>query len=139
MKVLMLRAGAKREADLSLAQGWRTKTDISTRVGTWQMRAMATGGLKLQGLSLEKRTALGVAPGKMALEVAMLGSSGPFGAAKKAGFRQGDVLVEVDGVSTEVTESELLGRLLTAYTPKTNLKTSVLRGTERVELLLPIQ
>ena len=139
LKVLVQRTGAPREVNLTLAQGWRMKTDISTRVGTWQMRGMATGGLKLQDLSVEKRTALCIAPDKMALEVLFVGANGMHGAAKKAGFRQGDVLVDVDGSSAALTESQLIGRLLTAYQPKTNLKAGVRRGTERVELELPIQ
>jgi hypothetical protein len=75
----------------------------------------------------------------MALQVALLGSNGPHGAAKKAGFQQGDVLVEVDGFSADVTESQFLGRLLTQYPPKSSLKTIVRRGPERVELMLPVQ
>src|SRR5207237_1299688 len=108
--------------------GWRTQSDISTRVGTWQMRGMATGGLKLQSAPAAKREALGIAPGAMALEVAFVGANGPHGAAKKAGFQQGDVLVEVDGFAANVTEGQLIGRLLTQYIPKTSLKTVVRRG-----------
>lgn len=133
------RAGATSEAKLQLASGWRTQSDISTRVGTWQMRGMATGGLKLQNAPVAKREALGLAPGAMALEVAFVGAYGAHGAAKKAGFQQGDVLVEVDGFSADVTEGQLLGRLLTKYAPKTALKTVVCRGTDRVELMLPVQ
>ena len=128
-----------KELSLSLEPGWRLKTDISTRVGTWQMRGMATGGLRLQNVPPDQRTALGLSPGSMALQVAMLGANGPHGAAKKAGFQQGDILIEIDGFSTDITESQLLGLLLTQYPPKSSLKTIVRRGSQRLELLLPVQ
>jgi serine protease Do len=133
------RSGTATEIKIPLASGWRTQSDISTRVGTWQMRGMATGGLKLQSAAAAKRESLGISPGTMALEVAFVGQYGMHGAAKKAGFQQGDVLVEVDGFSADVTEGQLLGRLLTKYAPKTSLKTIVRRGSERVELMLPVQ
>lgn len=133
------RAGKTTDLKLSLASGWRTKSDISSRVGTWPMRGMATGGLKLQNAPATKRESLSLAPGTMALEVAFVGQNGMHGAAKKAGFQQGDVLVEVDGFSGDITEGQLIGRLLTQYAPKSSLKTIVRRGSERVELLLPVQ
>jgi hypothetical protein len=133
------RAGKMVDIKLSLASGWRTKSDISTRVGTWPMRGMATGGLKLQNAPAAKRESLGITPGTMALEVAFVGQYGMHGAAKKAGFQQGDVLVEVDGFSADITEGQLIGRLLTQYAPKSSLKTIVRRGAERVELQLPVQ
>lgn len=133
------RAGATMEIKISLANGWRSQSDISTRVGTWQMRGMATGGLKLESVPAAKRESLGIAPGTMALEVAHLGSFGLHGAAKKAGFQEGDVLVAVDGFAADVTEGQLIGRLLTQYAPRTSLKTLVRRGAERVELMLPVQ
>jgi hypothetical protein len=133
------RGGTTTDLKLSLASGWRTKSDISTRVGTWPMRGMATGGLKLQSAPAAKRESLGIAPGTMALEVAFVGQNGMHGAAKKAGFQQGDVLVEVDGFTADITEGQLIGRLLTQYAPKSSLKTIVRRGAERVELQLPVQ
>jgi hypothetical protein len=140
LKLEVRRANAIVPVDLPLDAGWRLKTDISTRVGTWQMRAMGLGGLKLQDVPGDKRAALGLPAGSMALEVVGLGGGdGPYGLAKKAGFQKGDILTAVDEFSANVDESQLLGRVMTKYAPKTRLKTSVRRGAERVELLLPVQ
>lgn len=133
------RAGTIAEIKVPLASGWRTLSDISTRAGTWQMRGMALGGLKLESASENKREALGLTAHTMALEVVFAGIYGIHGTAKRAGFRQGDVLVEVDGFTADVTESQLIGRILTQYRPGTSLKTIIRRGVERVELMLPLQ
>lgn len=139
LQLQVRRNGAMNEMNLALPVGWRLKTDISTRVGAWPMRAMATGGLRLQNLPPEQRDSLGIASGHMALQVIGVGAYGPHGAAKKAGFQKDDVLVEVDGFSGDITESQLLGRMLTMYPQKTSLKTIVQRGPARVELMLPVQ
>ncbi|MEP6668132.1 MAG: Trx7/PDZ domain-containing (seleno)protein [Chthoniobacter sp.] len=139
LRLLARRAGAAQEITVHLPAHWRWKTDISTRVGTWPMRAMATGGLKLEPLPPEKRTALGLAPGTLALQVARVGEYGPHGAAKKAGFQKDDILIEAGGLTSDLTESEFLGRLLTAHPQKSDVKAIVLRGQQRVELMLPMQ
>jgi S1-C subfamily serine protease len=140
LRVLARRSGAEKELVVNLAQDWRFKTDISTRVGTWPMRAMATGGLVLDQLPEEKRKTRGIEPGTLALEVTRVGKYGPHGAGGKAGFKEGDVIVEVDGVpKTDLTESEFIGRLLTAHPQKGQVKTVVARGKSRVDLMLPTQ
>ena len=44
------RGGRELELSVVLPEGWRSRTDISRRVGTWSMRAMALGGLVLTDL-----------------------------------------------------------------------------------------
>jgi hypothetical protein len=140
LRVLTRRSGAEKELVVSLPQEWRFKTDISTRVGTWPMRAMATGGLVLAQLPEAKRKTRNIDAGALALEVTRVGKYGPHGAAGKAGFKEGDVIVEVEGVAqADLTESEFIGRLLTAHPRKGQAKATVLRGKSRVELMLPMQ
>ena len=67
------------------------------------------------------------------------GEYGIHAAAKKAGFRKDDVLVEVDGSTKATTESELIGRLIVNHPPGDKVQAAVLRGKERIELSLPIQ
>jgi serine protease Do len=124
---------------LQLPAGWRTKADISRRVGTWPMRAMAFGGMILTDLPDEERLTRGLAKDKLGLFVKGLGQYGKHAAAKNAGFRKDDVLVELDGKSARLTEGELIGQLLQSTKPGQKLKATVLRGTERVELMLPMQ
>ena len=75
----------------------------------------------------------------MALFVKYVGEYGSHAAAKKAGFKKNDVIIELDGKSKRVTESELIGDLLQTHQAGEKLKTTVLRGGQRVELTLPMQ
>ncbi len=124
---------------LTLPSDWRSKSDISRRVGTWPMRGMAFGGMVLVDLTDEERTARGLPKDKLALFVKGLGQYGKHAAAKNAGFQKDDVLLELNGQSARITEGELLGQLLQTTKPGEKLKTTVLRGDQRKELMLPMQ
>ena len=100
---------------------------------------MSLGGLLLEDLSDEERARRGLDKEAMALIVKHAGEYGKHSAAKKAGFQKDDVIVELDGQSSRVSESGLLGRLLLEHQPGEQLKAAVLRGTERRELSLPMQ
>ncbi len=139
LPAVIAREGKELQLSLALPPGWRTKSDISRRVGTWPMRAMASGGLRLEDLTDAERTQRGLGNGQMALLVKHAGEYGKHAAAKKAGFRKDDVLIEVDGISHRTSESELIGHLLTQHRPGEQVKAAVLRGSERLEYLLPIQ
>ena len=124
---------------ITLPAGWRENADISKRAGTWPMRAMALGGLVLEEVSDEDRARLGIAADRMALRAKGVGQFGKHAAAKNAGFQKDDILTALDGSSARITESALIGKLLKAHKPGERVKTSVLRGEKRVELLLPMQ
>lgn len=133
------RAGKAQSLVLNLPTGWRSKADISKRVGTWPMRAMAFGGMVLTDLTDEERLTRGLSKDKLGLFVKGLGQYGKHATAKNAGFRKDDVLVELNGQSARITEGELIGQLLQTTKPGEKLKATVLRGDQRVELLLPMQ
>ena len=133
------RAAGETTVRMDLPPGWRSRSDISRRVGTWGMRAMALGGLKLDELDEPARGALGLASDSMALRVTHAGEYGEHAAARKAGFLPGDVLVRVDGRSARISESELIGQVLSKHLPGVRLPTTVLRGDRRMELELPVQ
>ena len=139
LAALVKRDGSEKSLNISLPNGWRTKSDISKRVGTWQMRGWASGGLVLEDLTDEERSQRGIEKNKMALFVKHVGEYGSHAAAKKAGFKRSDVIVELDGKSNRITEGELIGNLLQTRQAGEKLKTTVLRGQERVELLMPVQ
>jgi S1-C subfamily serine protease len=139
IEAAVLREGKARGVKMELPAGWRNKSDIARRVGTWEMRAMALGGLFVEDLSEEERAKRGLAKGSMALFVKHAGEYGIHAGAKKAGVRKDDVLVSVDGIDRQISESELIGYLLHKREPGAKVKAVVLRGQERVELLLPIQ
>jgi hypothetical protein len=139
LPALVVRDKKEKPLSISLPAGWRTKADISKRVGTWQLRGWSSGGLVLEDLTDEERSQRGLEKDKMALFVKHVGEYGSHAAAKKAGFQKGDVIVELDGAGKRITEGELIGDLLRTHQPGEKLKTTVLRGKERVELALPAQ
>lgn len=139
LKLGLRRAGTNLERTLNLAEGWRSQSDISRRVGTWEMRALATGGLLLEELSEVERHARGISMESLALRVKHVGQYGKHAAGKKAGFAKDDVLVEADGQSRRMTEGELIGALLRKHPAGDKVNVTVLRGTERVSLVLPMQ
>ena len=48
-------------------------------------------------------------------------------------------MVKVEGLSSRLTESEFIGRLLQKHRAGEKIKVTVLRGPQRVELSLPMQ
>lgn len=133
------RAGAPQTTRLELPAGWRAKGDIGRRVGTWPMRAMAFGGMKLDDIDDPERTALGLTLDQLALRVKHVGQYGPHALAKKAGFQPQDILIQIGPRTHRLTESALIGDLLQAHLPGEILPTTVLRAGQRLELALPQQ
>jgi serine protease Do len=133
------RAGTAKNLTLSLASGWRAQSDISRRVGTWEMRAMALGGLSLEDLPDAERSQRGLSTSEMGLLVKHAGEYGTHAAAKKAGFQKGDILVQVDGHSRRTSESWLIGHLLRQHRAGESVPATVLRDKARLSLKLPMQ
>lgn len=127
------------ELTLELPAGWRMKSDIGRRVGTWPMRAMAFGGMKMDDIPDEERASLGLDQGQMALRIMHVGQYGEHAKAKQAGFKKDDVLVQVGDWQQRMTESAIIGQLLQNHRPGEKLPAVVLRGGKRVELKLPQQ
>lgn len=139
LRAVVKRGHTETPIELQLPTGWRRKADISRRVGTWQMRGMATGGLVLEDLTREQRQERNLGEDQLALLVKHVGQYGKHATAKKAGFQPGDVIVSLDGISNRTTEGEMIGHLLDGHRPGERVKTVVLRGEKRVDLLLPMQ
>jgi len=139
LQAIVQRAGKSMSLAIPLGEGWRSHADISRRVGTWEMRAMALGGMQLEELSDEERSRRGLPHDELALLAKHVGEYGKHAAAKKAGFKKGDVIVQIGGSSARQTEGELIGRLLRDCAPGATVNATVLRGGERVELTLPMQ
>lgn len=133
------RAGQKIGLSLALAEGWRKKADISWRATSWDLRRMAAGGLLLRELSVEDRRKSNLAEGQFGLVAEHVGEYGEHAAAKRAGFLKGDILVEVDGQSGRMSESQLFGYLVQKRMAGTRIPVTVLRNRERVNLELPMQ
>jgi hypothetical protein len=139
LPAIVRRGGAQRTLGVELPAGWRSKSDISRRVGTWPMRGMALGGLVLEELPDNERASRGRQTDQLALRVKGVGQYGKHAAAKNAGFQKEDVLIEVDGFASRATEGEVIGMLLRKHKAGAKVKATVLRGGRRVELTLPMQ
>jgi hypothetical protein len=139
LAAVVKRDGREMSKSIDLAPSWRSKADISRRVGTWGMRGMASGGMVLEDLSDSVRAQRELGKTELALNVKSVGLYGKHAAAKNAGFKKDDVIVELDGQSQRMTEGELMGYLLKKHVPGEKVKATVLRGQEKVELMLPMQ
>jgi serine protease Do len=139
LDAVVSRAASQQKLTALLPDGWRQQSDISKRVGTWSMRAMAGGGLKVEDLSDEERAKRGLLKDQLAMHVTGVGSWGLHGTGKQRGFQKDDIVIAVEGLKGRHSESAFIGALLQAYPKKTDVKTTVLRNGQSVELKLPMQ
>lgn len=135
----VLRGGKKVKLPLTLAAGWREKGDISWRATSWDLRRMATGGLLLVSLTDDERKSAKLDENVLALRIKHAGEYNEHAAAKNAGFRKGDIIIELDGSSAPRTESELLVAMMNGKKPGDKVPAVVLREGKRIELKLPVQ
>lgn len=139
LKAEVVRGGKKRNLPLSLEPGWRSRGKLSWRATSWDLRRMTAGGMRLDNLSPEDRRAAGLPDDVMALRARHVGQYGAHAAAKNAGFVNGDILVEVDGKSDPLTESQLMAWLVNAKRPGDRIPVVRLRDGQRTKLELPMQ
>jgi serine protease Do len=139
LNAVVKRNGKERNVVLSLPKGWRRLDDISWRAGSWSLRRMGTGGLRLEILPEADRKRLDIADGTMALRVQHVGQYGPHAAAKKAGFRKGDVLISFDGKTDLLRDSDLLAYAVNHHKAGDKVPVVVLRGRRKMTLSLPMQ
>lgn len=139
LPAMIQRSGKTTAITLELPAGWRLKSDIGKRVGTWPMRAMAFGGMKIDDIGDAERESLGLSKDQMAMRIFHVGQYGEHAAAKKAGFQKDDILVELGDLKQRITESAIIGHLLQEHLPGEQLPAVVLRDGKRLELKLPQQ
>jgi len=124
---------------VELPSGWRLKSNITKRVGTWSMRGMAFGGIRFVDLSDSERRPLGLTGDKLALKAEHVGQYNKHGAAKRAGWKKGDVLIGAERFRSRLSESELIGLILQKYSPGKKIPAQILRGRTEMNLHLPVQ
>lgn len=106
------RGESAKELTIQLGAGWDHTSDIAWRVSTWDLRRMAFGGMRLVRLSDEERKTHGIESGKMALLAKNVGKYGDHAVARKAGARVGDIIVAFDEQQEDLTEGEIIKRVL---------------------------
>ncbi len=124
---------------LTVEPGWRRAGDISWRVSSWSLRRMATGGMVLDELSDQQRREMNLSDTSMALNVKHVGQYGDHAAAKKAGFREGDIILAFDGHDDLNTEASLLRYGVTKRKAGDVVDVTVLRNGDRKTMRLPMQ
>ena len=125
--------------ELKLEHGWRSKLGMTKRVGNWPMRAMAFGGMRLEAMSRDDKKTKGIAAGKMALLALNVGQYGRHALAKKQGFKKDDIVVEVDGDRSPLTEGDLMANILQTRKPGAKIPAKVLRDGKEIALQIPVQ
>jgi hypothetical protein len=139
LEVKLRRGEDTKNLVLTLPQGWRRHSDVARRVSIWPMRGMALGGLRIEPLDEEKRRASDLPPQSLAMEITAVGQYGMHAAAKKAGFRKDDIIIEIDGKNQAMRESEIIDHLLTHRFPGEKINVTVIRAGNRQQLQLPMQ
>lgn len=139
LKAEVLRDGKPKAVTLKLGTGWRRRDTISWRATSWSLRRMGTGGLLLETLPEENRKRLNIPDDKMALRIKHVGQYGAHAAAKRAGFRKGDVIVSFDGKTELMRDSDVLAYAVNHKQPGDRVPVVVLRGKRRMTLTLPMQ
>ena len=133
------RSGAPVKLKMTLPEGWRQKGELSWRASSWDLRRMTTGGLSLEEMPDAESAKLGLPNSMLALRVKHVGGFGEHAAAKKAGFREGDVIVGVQGRTDRMTESALMAWLARTTKRGQSVPVTVLRAGTKLELALPMQ
>ena len=75
----------------------------------------------------------------MALRIRRLGQYGAHAAAKKAGFKTGDVIISFDGKNELLRETDILAYGVNALKPGQTTDVTVVRGQKQMHLKLPRQ
>jgi hypothetical protein len=135
--------GERRERlELSVPQGWRRRTDFANTLSLGWTTRMFVAGMRSTALGAEEKRRLGLDSGALALRIDEITPDWVKRrntSAREIGLRKGDVIVEVDGKKTAMSESELLRYLLQEKKPGDKVELSYLRDgkTRAVELALP--
>src|SRR5262249_54002522 len=138
-KALVKREGKPLELTLALENGWR-RGNISWRATTWQLRQMGLGGMELDSLDDSSRRQAQIKGDRMAIKIAHVGEYGEHAIAKRAGLAKGDIIVSFDGLSRQMTESQLLDYALRQKRPGDSIAVEVIRAGARrtFTYLLPL-
>jgi serine protease Do len=127
------RNGRLVESSLALRGDWK-KSNIAWRASSWYGLRQ---GLKVELLPESEMASRGISPDRLALVVKNLfGKSAT--ALSEAGVKKDDIIVAVDGQSRPLTESDFLIGLRLNHGPKDSVKFTILRGSERKELTVPM-
>lgn len=135
LEVKFRRNGETLARSLTLAGEWKN-TDIAWRASSWYG---LRHGLKVDPLTAGEKANRKIDADKLALAVKNIyAPQGKPNVVQQAGLRTNDVIVAVDGKTDSMSESEFLVGLRLNHGPKDSVKLTILRGSERQELTIPM-
>jgi serine protease Do len=118
---------------VTLSGDWK-QSDIAWRASSWYA---LRHGLKTEPLSAAEKQKRAIAPDSLALTVkGLFGKGAPL--LQKAGLRNNDIIVAIDGKTAAMTESQFLVYLRLTHGPGDSVVFTVLRGENRQELTIPM-
>ncbi len=125
------RGTQKRSLNMNLPAGWRRKDNLSWRASTWELRRRTLGGMYLVELPEARRQQLGLPSESMALLAQHVGQYSPHDLAKKAGIRNGDVLIGYDGRDDLPRETDVIAYALANKKPGDRIALELLRAGKK--------
>lgn len=139
LQAIVRRNKREQPTTLSLSKGWRHESDISWRTTSWDLRRIATGGLLLKPLTPTQRRLAKLEENQMGLRVEHVGQYGAHAVAKKAGFKQNDIIISFDSLDSNVRETELFAHVLRNRPAGSLVPVTVLRDGLQKAFQLKIQ
>ena len=130
---VLKRGGKELRKTIVLSGSWK-ESDLSWRASTWPgLRYW----LHTVPLSAAEKKQADLADDRLALVVKDMQADRTAGP-RKAGLRVGDVIIAVDGKTGAMTESHFLAYVRLRHPPGHQVKLTVLRGQERLDLAIPM-
>jgi hypothetical protein len=127
------RGGKEMRKTIALSGSWK-ESDLSWRASTWPGLRYWLHSVPLS--AAEKKQA-DLAADRLALVVKDMVAERTAGP-RKAGLRVGDVIIAVDGKTKAMTESQFLAYVRLNHGPDDRVQLTVLRGKERLDLMIPM-
>jgi hypothetical protein len=127
------RGGRGLRKTIVLSGSWK-EADLSWRASTWPGLRY---GLHTVPLSAAEKKQADLAADRLALVVKHMEAERT-AALRKAGLRVGDVIIAVDDKAGAMTESQFLAYVRLSHPPGDQVKLTVLRGKERLDLTIPM-
>jgi serine protease Do len=138
LPMVIARGQESKALRLVLAEGWRAG-DISWRPTTWELRALALGGLKLRTLTASERSQAKIPEDAAGLQVEHLGWYGEHARAKNSGMDKGDIILAVDRRKDFDSESALIAHLLREKRRGEKVTIHAQRGKEQREFQFEVK
>ena len=125
------REGVRLKRTIPLRGDWR-KTDISWRASMWNLRPRV--GIHAPEITVEEKLELGLSPADMALKAKWI----PNQAARQAGLKNGDIIVEVAGNRQAMSTAQFNLLIRLSYQSGDAVPVKIRRGGQTLSLQLPM-